>query len=257
MFTIKFGIAPEYVITTEEGERVIHVPLEALDADFKYYSPSNHPNIYTQLAAVRDEKTLLKFARRYGLLGIGDRKSIPVHLAGIASVSYKSATRDNVADFLDVAHTIRKLLGYWTKLLDTGEAIKRDLTWSFFEELWPEYAEILQNASDAELTRAYLAVRIARHLGGVRPAVNFTGEGRVAPGFAFLTLYDVVWFQFYQDLIGYSKFKQCPHCGAWHTGRGKFCPAPPLYSRSPCENAYAQKRHRNKLKKKEGLTNGR
>lgn len=232
----KFQIASKYIITsTKDGKKIIEA---AEDSYYRCYSPLEVVGIYSQLAKVKTDKDLLKFASQYGLLGISERQDIPISLVGIAS-SYRFTHWDYVSDSLKVAEEIRQLLD-----IVNGSDLKNVL--GYVEELWPEWLPVLKDKDSRKLARAYVALRVSSKLGGVRLSASFTEKGEVAPGTAYYSLYDAVWHQFYIDLVGHVNYKQCPYCHSWHTGKGKFCPAPPFYSRSPCQNAYAVKKCRNK-----------
>lgn len=241
---IKFGVAPGYDIEEHKGEKIIAAEE---DSEYRYYSPLEVDCIYSHLAAVKTEEDLCEFACRFGLLGVSERKDFPLSLAGQIP-SYWSHIWDSVDESLKVAEEVRQLLEL-VNGCKVGKVIHRKDVFGFIEELWPEYLPVLKNADSIRLTRAYVALRVSSKLGGVRLAASFTEKGDVAPGVAYFSLFDAVWHQFYVDLVGHAKFKQCPYCGAWHTGRGKFCPPPPYYSRSPCQNSYAVRKHNQKKSK--------
>lgn len=245
-----FSVAPAYVITKKDTVEASPEFLGSPDG-WRRYSPRETSCIYSHLATVKDRKTLLRFVSRFGLLGIQKRKDTPVHLAGIAP-GHTSAASDHVGDILQVAADMSNILNAYSAL-EKGRIVERRFIESYIvgeDCLWPEWWDVLGNADSLALTRAYLALRVSAKLGGVRPAANFTAAGDVVPGYAYLSLHDAVWHQLYMDMTKQASFKECPFCGSWHTGAGIYCPAPPFYNRSPCENAYNQKLYRKRKKQK-------
>ena len=265
-----FAVFPEYVITNRKGKRLITVSDTTSDTTsdtagetepgndmafhfgtgipYKLYYPENFKSIYTRLATVTDEKSLLRFVHQYGLLGT-TRRYLPHDLTPLAINA--PITEDQVNLCLDEANVMRYILESWIDA-QNGISINRAMTGDY---LYTQWSSLQNDIDDITQTRAYLALRVTNYITGVRPVANFTPEGKLIPGFGYLSLSDAIWHQLYQDMISHEKFKECPRCKSWHTGRGRFCPSPPNYKRSPCENSYNQKKIYRK--KKEAQSNGR
>ena len=118
----RFAVFPEYVITNRKGKRLITVSDTVSDTTsdtagetepdnamvfhfgtgipYKLYYPENFKSIYTRLATVTDEKSLLRFVHQYGLLGI-TRRYLPHDLTPLAINA--PITEDQVNLYLDEA----------------------------------------------------------------------------------------------------------------------------------------------------------
>lgn len=263
LFITKFGVANEYLAVSHEERRLVVIsagPLINEDVfenyqftppkegeNVKYYSINDVDSIYTHLAAVKDEKDLVMFAHKFGLLGIIDRKPMRLAHMGIVSVKQRLFIQDDVEESLRVAENMRSLLDIWGQI-EKGFVLGKNQFMDFAEEAYPEYTDLLKKVDEKTFTKAYVTLRVSKNLGGVRPTANFDSSGNPIPGFAYFSLIDAIWHSFYLSITGQAKFKQCPFCDSWHTGRGDFCPPPPITKRSLCENAYSQKKHRIRTK---------
>ncbi|MGD0621449.1 MAG: hypothetical protein ABSA82_03150 [Thermacetogeniaceae bacterium] len=248
-----FGVYPRYKITTYGGERIIYIPWEDIndpEIEVKHYSPMDIDCIYSHFRTVEDEKSLLVFAHRFGLLGLKEREDTSVALAGYSSTS-QTVPFDYVDKCLEEARKLRWYIEYIRRIDTSGnlssnpEVSRRyQETISMNLDLYPKWKAILQKASPAKQNRGDIALSVSNELGGVRPAASFTKDGTLIPGFAYLTLHDAIWHQLFITLTRQERFKECPFCHSLHTARGQFCPPPPFYKRSPCENGYYQRQHR-------------
>lgn len=258
LFVTQFKVASKYVIEVEEKIGYVRIPLREIGRgmSFRDYSPTEAGSIYTHLAKVKDEKSLLKFVHQFGLLGLDIRNNKRGFPSGVIPKKIMGF-EDKIIDIYDAAYEVRKILHYWGKL-QKGDIIGRilsldgekpELTIDFLRKtLDKDFVNMVnpEHIDKTTPTKIYLAFKISQNLSGVRPTANLSPAGDIIPGFAYLSLYDAIWHQLYLEITRQADFKECPHCQSWHTGRGKFCPPPPFYTRSPCENAFNQKEHRKK-----------
>ena len=253
-------VYPRYEIVTFKEERIIRVPPEDLkDRNIvpRLYSPADVDSLFTHLAKVKDEGDLWSFVDRFGLLGLENRK-VPSAQAGDPLIKYQRVYYDFVNASLEEARQIAKVVNDIHDLdsrLETLERLRPDVI-QLYEKIYLSnlihYSEWESNLKDANFTtlmKADIAIRISEHLGGIRPTINIGQEGEISSGYAYLSLYDVVWHQLFFALTKCEKIKICPECLMPHTGQGKFCPKPPFVERSICENNYHQKQHY-RIKKK-------
>lgn len=253
IFFTKFGVAAKYDIGTDTKNPLIKIADEVVKeivfgeekkSKLEFYSPFEVKSIYSHLAKVKDEKSLLKFVHRFGLLGVSEYENTKLKEVSYLPNSYIIHVLDNVDVTYKAADEIREIMINLDNL-NRGITINRDIAWDYINFFYPAgHADVLKKASDAKITKAYLILKVHKKLTGVLEAPNFTKSGDAIRGHAYLRLIDAIWHQFYLDLIEYDKFKECPYCHNMHTGQGVFCPAPPNSKRSACENAYNQREHR-------------
>ncbi len=250
LFITKFAVFPRYEIVNYQGKRMITIakgsnkPLK----EARFYSPADVESIFTHLARVETEKDLLSFAHRFGLLGLEDRKLRPPQYG-----PYLGFAHDYVEDSLKAARDVELIINEIDRL--DNQAINPKLT-PYLKQIaldqiniYPDWKSKLKDADISTLLRASVAITISEHMDGTRPIITLTDAREMAPGYAYLSLYDAIWHQIYFAFTGFDKMKRCPACGLYHTGRSQFCPPPPFYNRSPCENTFHQKRHY-RIKKK-------
>jgi len=223
-------------ITEAEGERVIEGCPEAvaLNKPPASYNPmgSRPEEILQAVYSLReDERTVLDFCDRYGLLG-GD-----------------GATPTSPA--------ITPFFGIWRQ------------TWQGF---WREVAEIkaaieavkVISARDPDDAASWHTVQayLNRVLDGVsiyvallrNEAESDGAHVRIVTRLRYRTLSQAVAVAVYSLLTEGKGLRSCenPKCGRLFVPRHKnqrFCPTPPGYSRSPCENNFNQLRHRLRTRK--------
>lgn len=279
----RFAVYPKYVIAiginSLWGEEFGNVPVVeasrenfSRDVKLKLYFPSETRSIFSHLLKVNDENTLLWFVHKYGLLGVRSRTKYkidsipgPCTISPLAEdISSIYEARQEVKRFLDHWQQLKagKPIEYvrdWIRVSDTEfeyQPIRLTKDWIGKRLASPEYVEMVKKADDIALTKLYLALWASKNIGGVRPIANLTPAGDVVSGFTYLSLHDAIWHQIYQLISENDTLKECPHCHHLHNGRRRFCPPPPGYKRSPCENAYNQKQKRIRDKEKEVPANG-
>ncbi len=225
----------------------------------KEYAPSEIKCIYTHLSRLRrnDLNSILDFVNQFGLLGYETRHEYSLH-SNFSNQKIFTTIQERIEYITSAASDIAEVLDLWGKVNEgipidrvwhpTTESNYQALTREYLEKALPAHKLTIREADSLTLSKMYIAFKASKHLGGVRPVANFTPKGEPIPGFAYLSLYDAIWHQLYMDMVTKAEFKQCPYCFSWHTGRGQFCPAPPFYKRSPCENAFNQRLHRQKKK---------
>jgi len=134
------------------------------------------------------------------------------------------------------------------------EARKADMEDTVLE-LHPEWRDRLKGADALTIARAWLMIRVNKHLGTVFPRLQLGIDGRLYPGHTGLTLLGIAYFQLYQAITAEVDLKECDFCHSLfvpRTPRAHFCPPPAGYRRSPCENQYNQMVYQTRRRIKSG-----
>lgn len=236
----KFFVYPEYVI---EGDKIL-AKNSYRGETARFYIPNHHRPLWPHVSKITDEEELLKFAHRFGLLGVVNGPSgTDLHNPMVKTVKW-----DSVEETIKISSAFRELASLW-KAANEGTTIPPDVIEDAKVLLWGKYwlqeeRNQVKNWSPEALAKSYVIANINAHLKGVRVQAQVAPDGKVKAGVDPVRLLDVAWYHFYLDITDGKPFKQCPQCGTLHTGKGKYCPAPPNYSRSPCENKRDRRKYR-------------
>jgi len=258
----KFGVADEYEETIFKGKPFLKIKEGLIEEEdiknyriypiisehIKYYPPALTDSIHTYLAKVTDVKSLKRFVERYGLLGLWDKEDTSVAYSGNNPIE-KILYLDNIEDSLMEARKVRMILSIYN-----SKEISRGRRPSILESLikaYPDHKEVFEKADDKTLKTAYAAWYISGQMGGIHQTISFDEKGKPFPCFAYLALIDAIWHSLFQVVVQQEQFKECPECHSLHTGPRKFCPKPPYYKRSPCQNKYSQRVTNKDIKPKE------
>ncbi|MEN1761460.1 hypothetical protein [Anoxynatronum sibiricum] len=209
-------------------------------------------DVFSEFTKIKDDKSLLKFASRYGLIGINQRHS--------AAPSDNESLRvfDEVVSLLSDEE--RRLLIIGEKGIMSYDSIDRIMEEVEYmrrvkeviknPEAYPDRTKEIEslarlNVEEYKRQRHYISRDKAasvisnkikgRSISTVLKYNKRTNEYRYTPERDYTHLLPAIWFKLYSSVIEEKKdLKECPVCHQLHAGRGACCPPAPGEEVSPC-----------------------
>lgn len=183
-----------------------------------------------RLSSPKAKASLLKFSKKFGLLGISERNysfkriNEAAFKKGINSIVVTDIKKDLInQDMVTGIYRIKVAVDYLKKLVQ-GK-ITED-----------EYHDLVNIVND-ELPFKHDRLQVK--------------DGKSYPSILFSSLIDLAWWQLRDALLNGTEYKYCKNdrCGnifAVDHGNREYCPPYPKQIRSNCENAYNRRKKYNK-----------
>jgi|SRR5690606_39165527 len=249
------AISNEYKVfnpTNFAGHLYLEIAKIQLDKEsVTFYEEDKQGNKYEQNIDVFGFKTdkaiksLIKFCRRFGLLGISNRRYIHGKISENEFLKGQQNlhTIDNKRDRLDdqLVTQIRRLKFVSDYLIRLYEGTISDA----------DYYNLI-NITNNEQSYIHDRIQIREMVGEGRE-----NERQCFPSLLFSSLVDVAWKQIYDALTEIPNYKKCKNerCGNYFAithGNRDYCPPDPWSTTSRCQNAAKRRRkyHRKKNKQK-------
>lgn len=207
-------------------------PQENYPEPFLYNPLSQTPNLYLEIAKIKNEKDLRKFVKIYGL-PIGTTVKEGEGLADITIL-----IKMEMIDFYEELDNFQNLLNLWYETL-YSESIS----------IYPSFFINGDFISNRNQESREIIAKVLNYKNTWTETIEYTGEVKACV--RFRNLFEVAYYQLTNAILNKAKFRKCMECGAifevTHESQ-KFCPPKLGNKRSTCENTFKVRKRRQSQK---------